>query len=129
MSISRRQIVGLLAGSGIASRLLAKLPRFEVDRLAGECVARRPTVRQRQYRASATISLFSIPCVSKSGVGCAFALVEEAAGPEGGTVSIQFGAGSWPECARGFNRLGYIQEVVRETREGSVEECAYLAFM
>ncbi len=129
MAISRRHIVKLLAGAGMASRLFAKPALFEVDRLASECVAGRPTASQRRYRASAHISLFSIPVFSKSGVGSGFAVIEDASGPAGNTVAIQFGAGSFPDSARGLNRLGFIQEVVRENADGDVSACAYLAFM
>ncbi len=75
--------------------------------------------------ASATVTLFSIPLVSKTCVGSGYAVVEEA----GRTLSIQFGAGSYPENARGLNRLGFIQEAVVEERPGRPAECAWLAFM
>jgi len=71
------------------------------------------------------VMLFSIPLISRAGVGSGYALVEEA----GRTTSIQFGAGSYPETARGLNRLGFIQEAVVEDRPGTPEECAWLAFM
>ncbi len=133
MAISRRQIIQFLSGAVIApslcSRLWAKPTFFEVDRLAGECLAARPSATQRRYRASAHISLFSIPVLSRSGVGSGFAVMEDASSPAGKTVAIQFGAGSFPDNARGLNRLGFIQEVVRESSAGEVQACAYLAFM
>jgi len=133
MATSRRHFVQLFSGAAIASQLCSRLcaepPLFEVDRLAGECLAYRPLASQRRYQASAHISLFSIPLISKSGVGSGFAVVEDASEPAGNTVAIQFGAGSFPDSARGLNRLGFIQEVVRESAVGDVQACAYLAFM
>lgn len=89
-------------------------------------------VRSRRYVANATITLFSIPLGTKNGVGSCYTVIEEASGSAGKTVSIQFGAGSWPENARGLNRLGFIQEAAFEPQPGAgsgPQECAYLAFM
>jgi hypothetical protein len=69
--------------------------------------------------------LFSIPLVSRASVGSGYAVVEQAAR----TLSIQFGAGSYPESARGLNRLGFIQEAVVEEQPGKPAESAWLAFM
>jgi hypothetical protein len=82
-------------------------------------------VWQRRYRASATITLLSIPIVSKDDVGSGFILIEEAAQK----IAIQFGAGSYPESARGLNRLGFVQEVVAEKNRGELAECTYFALM
>jgi len=123
----------MLTGSGFLARvfgasLAGKAGRnsFDVDRLldsnSGLEAARSAVTR---YVANATITLFSIPLVSKSSVGSGYAVVEEA----GNTLAIQFGAGSWPESARGLNRLGFIQEAVTEERPGFPAECAWLAFM
>jgi hypothetical protein len=102
--------------------------KFNVDRLLDAASGFPADVFSRKYVASATITLFSIPLVSKSGVGTGYTVIEEAAGHGGRTVAIQFGAGSYPEKARGLNRLGFIQEVVAEDRDAAVD-CAYLAFM
>lgn len=84
---------------------------------------------QRSYRASATITLLSVPVFTRNGVGNGFAHIGETPGPDGKTISITFGAGSWPEDARGLNRLGFIREVVTEKRSGQPAECSYFAFM
>ena len=94
---------------------------------------------QRRYRANATITLLSIPLVSRADVGSGYIVIEQASqlsgSPAGNgpaamsTTAIQFGAGSWPETARGLNRLGFIQEVVIEKHPGQPSECAYFAFM
>ncbi len=125
MPTTRRQLLAFI-GSGFLARLAGKpVPSFDVDRLveAGE----RPDSRMemRKYTANATVMLFSIPLVSKARVGSGYAVVEQA----GNTQSIQFGAGSYPENARGLNRLGFIQEAVVEEAPGKPAECAWLAFM
>jgi hypothetical protein len=79
----------------------------------------------RRYTASATVMLFSIPLVSRASVGSGYAVVEQSSR----TLSLQFGAGSYPENARGLNRLGFIQEAVVEEQPGKPAECAWLAFM
>ena len=144
MTISRRHILAA-AGSGLLARLLgAAVPGvsgglnqqvgFALDRLLhlNSPPAAEPDsqLEVRTYVANATITLFSIPLVSKNSVGSGYAVVEQA----GRTLAIQFGAGSYPESARGLNRLGFIQEAVIEEgvveeRQGTPAECAWLAFM
>lgn len=88
----------------------------------------------KRYRINATVTLFSIPVVSRADVGSGFASMEEAASGPGNpdghrTLAIQFGAGSFPSAARGLNRLGFIQEVIVELPEGDLDQCAYFAYM
>jgi hypothetical protein len=113
MFISRRGLLGFVAGAAFV-RAKASQPGNS-----------QYSVWQRRYRASATITLLSIPLVSRGDVGSGFILIEEAADK----VAIQFGAGSYPESARGLNRLGFIQEVVAEKHPGELAQCAYFAFM
>jgi hypothetical protein len=135
MSITRRHILAAV-GSSILSRMCAGTVSgvgtragFDLDRLLNVNSAATGDAESRsevcKYVANATITLFSIPLVSKNAVGSGYAVVEQA----GRTVAIQFGAGSWPESARGLNRLGFIQEGVMEERPGYPAECAWLAFM
>jgi hypothetical protein len=126
---TRRQVLAL-AGSALGAKLFAAIrpARFNVDRLLDSASGLRAEVYSRKYTASATIMLFSLPLASKSGVGTGYTVIEEAAAGTGRTVAIQFGAGSYPESARGLNRLGFIQEVIVEDK-GSASDCAYLAFM
>lgn len=113
MFIARRRILGLALGAGFLSRLSAK-----------------PRACQRKYRVHATVTLLSVPLVSKTNVGSGYILIEEAEATGAPcTTAIQFGAGSWPEAARGLNRLGFIQEVVTERHPGEPVECSYFAFM
>lgn len=127
MSITRRNILGFLAGAGLAPKLLARPFLFEVDRLLDEIPQSRANVCQRRYGAKAAITLLSVPLVSRAGVGSGYIVIEQS--PSGNTAGIQFGAGSWPEAARGLNRLGFIQEGVVEAASGELLECAYFAFM
>src|ERR1700733_2837993 len=131
MSVTRRHIL-MLTGSGLLAKVFgASLPgeaarnSFDVDRLLDLSSVEPSRTAVTRYVANATITLFSISLVSKSSVGSGYAVVEEV----GNTLAIQFGAGSWPESARGLNRLGFIQEAVTEERPGCPSECAWLAFM
>jgi hypothetical protein len=125
MPITRRHLLAL-AGSGIIPQLLADSPpAFDVDRLTASGGKPGCSQEVRKYTASATVMLFSIPLVSKASVGSGYAVVEQS----DKTLSIQFGAGSYPDSARGLNRLGFIQEAVVEEEPGKPAECAWLAFM
>jgi hypothetical protein len=135
MPITRRHIL-VLTGSSLLSRAFgatfpgsAERVAFDVDRLLAANSPDRMNaaskVELRKYTASATVMLFSIPLVSRASVGSGYAVVEQAAQ----TLSIQFGAGSYPESARGLNRLGFIQEAVVEEQPGKPAETAWLAFM
>jgi hypothetical protein len=142
--IFRRQVLGTLAG-GLFSRVFAEsypsfepcggAARSEVKRLLDANPSRsHVSAKRAKYTASATVTLLSFPIISRSGVGSGYAVVEEAECPRGRGISIQFGAGSWPEAARGLNRFGIIHEVAVEkqafeNRNGDPEECAYFAFM
>ena len=120
------------AGASLFPKLFAgelKTAHFDVDRLLDTNAGSAGEVRRRFYVASATFTLFSIPLGTKGSVGSGYTVIEEAAGPAGKTLAIQFGAGSWPESAHGLNRLGYIQEAVFEDNSGGYRECAYVAFM
>jgi hypothetical protein len=114
MFITRRNLLWLAAG--------AVLPKARGSR-PGELL--KTNVWQRRYRASATITLLSIPIASRGDVGSGFILIEEAERK----LAIQFGAGSYPENARGLNRLGFIQEIIAEQKPGELAECNYFAFM
>ncbi len=116
-------------GSSDAASLPPAVPQFDVDRILLSSVRPGGTVFARHYVASATVTLLSFPIVSRSGVGSGYTVIEQSAGDTGKITSIQFGAGSWPENARGLNRLGYIQESILESSAGQGAECAYLAFM
>lgn len=134
MKISRRRAIQLAAGLPLLRGLAAagaRLPEFgrpaaaEIDRLLASAPGERAEVHCRRYSVQATVTVLGIPLVSRSGVGSGCARVETAAN----VVAIRFAAGSWPESARGLNRVGYIEEVVSEQTGGSPAACAYFAFM
>lgn len=127
MFITRRRMLAL-AGSSLLCGVEGRAA-FDVDRLLDGDSRTDCQPQFRKYTASATVMLFSIPLVSKSGVGSGYAVIEEADAAAGRTISIQFGAGSYPGSARGLNRLGFIQEAIVEDGAGHPTECAWLAFM
>jgi hypothetical protein len=61
----------------------------------------------RRYRADAVITFLGLNIFSRSGVGSGYAFCDERGG---GATVYGFAGGSWPERARGLNRLGYIRE-------------------
>jgi hypothetical protein len=112
MFISRRNLLRLVAGTLLS-------------RAEGSDNSPENKTWQRRYSATATITLLSVPIVSKGDVGSGFILIEEAERVR----AIQFGAGSFPERARGLNRLGFIREVIAERSPGEPAQWTYFAFM
>jgi hypothetical protein len=112
---SRRLFLRSLAGTVVARSLHAGLE-----------ISQRPEVFCRRYTVTATVTLLSVALVSRSGVGGCYITIEDA---QPRTTAIQFAAGSWPEKARGLNRLGYIKEIVTEKTSGRPASCDYFAFM
>ena len=136
METTRRLFLRILPASGVLARIFAGSSarssveqRLDVDRLLDAFNASARGVLSRRYVASATVTLFSVPIASRNSVGSGFAEIEEGSVGERPAVSIRFGAGSYPESARGLNRLGFIHEGVVESRPGFPEESAYFAFM
>jgi hypothetical protein len=105
--------------------------RDEVARMLESVAGASVTVAERiTWIATATVTFFSLPVFSRRGVGSGYAVVEEAPLATGeNAVSIQFGAGSWPETAHGLNRFGLIHEVTMENGSGEPDESAYGAFI
>lgn len=83
---------------------------------------------RREYRADAVILLFSLPVYTREGVGSGFATAKRENAGGQMIESLQFGAGSDPERARGLNRLGFIEEKLT-LRNGSPAESIYTGFM
>ncbi|MBV8070106.1 MAG: hypothetical protein JO270_09395 [Acidobacteriaceae bacterium] len=71
----------------------------------------------REYRASAYISLLSLTIFSRSGVGSGFASMDTRRSGDERVIKLRFLAGSDPQRAHGLNRLGYIEESVREKHD------------
>ena len=112
--------------TGLSARASGPGSGFQLDRILAGVADEPREAWRRNYVASAVVTLFSVPLVAKGGVGGGHIEIVERAG---GTVAIEFSAGSWPESARGLNRLGFIREAVTEGNAGTAAECAYLAFM
>jgi hypothetical protein len=75
---------------------------------------------QRRYKATAYITLLSIPIFSRSGVGFGFAGTDERTRGAQQSLSLRFLSGSTPERAHGLNRFGFIQENVEQKNRATV---------
>ena len=73
---------------------------------------------QRNYKASAYVTVLGIPVFSRSGVGYGWAVERQS--PVTGSVELEFLGASIPERAHGLNRFGYIQESVEEKNHAAV---------
>ncbi|MBV8552272.1 MAG: hypothetical protein JOY54_13300 [Acidobacteriaceae bacterium] len=82
----------------------------------------------RSYNATAYISIFSVPIFSRSGVGSGSATAESENLGDERLLNLRFMAGSDPQRAHGLNRLGLIEESVRE-RGHSVLHADYFGLM
>jgi hypothetical protein len=137
MRTTRREALKLLATASLAPNVLAAAERVfetppdadlaEVERILHADPAEAGRNWQIHYNVSATVLLLSVPIVSRSGVGSGWVRLHD--NPVSKNCLLEFAAGSWPERARGLNRLGYIQEAVSETPSGAPSRCAYFAFM
>ena len=108
--------------NGSISRLLA-------EQTTGSLAAAVPLPKQsRRYSVHATVMIGSIPLITKARVGGALLAVEESGTPACGAVALQFGAGTWPDRLKGFNRFGITQEIVR-MEHGRLTETSYFSFM
>jgi len=129
--MTRRSALAVLGGCLLANfgkRLNALTNPQPLDDVSGLHPIGHATYQFRRYRVSATVVFVSIPLFSKTNVGGACAIVEQSVSAEGTVTGLQFGAGSWPDQLKGFNRFGMTEEVVRENHSGIVES-AYLSFM
>jgi len=75
---------------------------------------------QRRYKATAYITLLSVPIFCRSSVGFGFAGTDEHSRGERQSYSLRFLSGSLPERAHGLNRFGFIQENVEQTNRATV---------
>lgn len=80
----------------------------------------------RHYDACAHVTIFGLTVFSRCGVGGGYAVVKNR--PQDHAVVLQFVSGSSPERAHGLNRMGLIQEVVREDGSQPVES-SYFGFI
>lgn len=100
--------------------------------LAGLCVSHAAASAEAsqltEYRATATILLFSIPLFSRDGVGGGYFRFAETSRGDEKHLHLEFGAGSIPERAAGLARMGMFEESVIETA-GSLTSAVYFGFM
>jgi hypothetical protein len=75
---------------------------------------------QCRYRATAYITFFTIPILSRSRVGFGFADADEHMGSATQKISLRFLAGSTPERAHGLNRFGFIQEKIEQRNQATI---------
>jgi hypothetical protein len=108
--MTRRTALGIL-GAASAPNLLAKSLRRD----------------ERRYRADAVVTFLGMKIFSRAGVGSGHAFSEETQDPTSATHRIGFAGGSWPEKARGFNRLGFIQEHI--VKRSTALHADYFGFM
>jgi hypothetical protein len=82
----------------------------------------------RSYQATATILVLGMPIFRRKGVGSGCACVETGASGNQTVTALQFAAGSFPERARGLNRLGLMREAVVE-QNAHLVKTSYAGFM
>ncbi|MEX2300664.1 MAG: hypothetical protein WD733_06990, partial [Bryobacterales bacterium] len=99
-----------------------------VEQLRRPPQERQGATRKAFYRADVTILLLSLPIYRRRGAGGGCVEVEQRRDADRDSLAIRFSAGSYPEQARGLNRLGYIEEVII-SRASQVEELAYFGFL
>jgi hypothetical protein len=82
----------------------------------------------RPYRADAVLMLGSLPIYRRRGVGSGYAVCRRVETDAGAAWLLGFAGGSWPQRARGLNRLGYYCEVVSSGAE-SAPTASYFGFL
>jgi hypothetical protein len=82
----------------------------------------------RPYRADAVIMLGSLPIYRRRGVGSGYAVCRRLEGGGGARWLLGFAGGSWPERAKGLNRLGYYREIVSDGGESALRG-SYFGFL
>ena len=95
---------------------------------ASTAFAATPRRDERRYRADAVVTFLGVKIYSRAGVGSGHAFSEETQETASNVHRIGFAGGSWPEKARGYNRLGFIQEQIVK-RNTSVQKADYFGFM
>jgi hypothetical protein len=126
-----KSITAIVAGLPAAWRAAAAPAvkrAFEVETIGRRYGAGTASVDTAHYLVHATVSLASLPILSKSNVGGAVLQIEQYSAGRATTVAMQFYAGSWPARLKGFNRFGMTQEAVHQDA-GNIVESAYLSFM
>ena len=128
---SRRSLVLLpalwLLDRGVAP-LLAKGTSSNGERAVGPLSPPDSDFRTRNYVVNATVMIGVIPIFTQSRVGGAVLAIEQESAQKNSRLALQFGAGTWPERLKGFNRFGMTRELV-QTDNCEVAESSYMSFM
>lgn len=112
-----------MAVQALSVPLLRAVPALGVDQLRSQG-GPASIALEHPYRADAVIRVLGINLYTRKGVGSGFIKMERAEG----MLSLEFGAGSYPDKAGGLNRLGYIREVA-QSGNGVVQRTATFGFM
>lgn len=128
--MSRRLALRILGGAGFAGcytpptvRAAGSLEGFSA------LLASSGNVQQKiRYRADATILLMGLPIYTRVGAGGGTATLQEARAGGHELLALRFSAGSYPEQARGLNRLGLFEETIVRNNKGP-EQAAYFGFV
>lgn len=95
-----------------------KIAVYFATSLAAFCGASSPLPAQqpshRTYKASAYVTVWSLPVFSRADVGYGSAIEQQQPGPDGDSIELEFCSGSIPERAHGLNRFGYVHELISE---------------
>lgn len=94
-----------MAAVGLAA---APVRRLEIDNLLERFGSSRWTVEHRLYRVDAALTVLSSPLHWFRDIGAGFLSVSETTDRRASV--LRFGASSSPEKAKGFDRLGFIEE-------------------
>ncbi|MBV9269414.1 MAG: hypothetical protein JO061_24815 [Acidobacteriaceae bacterium] len=76
---------------------------------------------ERTYKATAYITVLSIPIFSRSDVGYGLAMEQKRASADEQIIRLEFLGGSNPSRAHGLNRFGYIREIVEESHNSLIK--------
>ena len=114
---------GLVAQGPTFSPAVDRVPQVEVRAPGAFGPRARPTAEHRvRYQINATVllPLFSIPFASRDNVGFAVTSVQDFSNRVSGLLRThELFAASFPERARGLNRMGFIREAVNLEHDGA----------
>ena len=114
---------GLVAQGPTFSPAVDRVPQVEVRAPGAFGPRARPTAEHRvRYQVNATVllPLFSIPFAHRDNVGFAVTSVQDFSNRVSGLLRThELFAASFPERARGLNRMGFIREAVNLEHDGA----------
>ena len=128
-TITRRFVLSLASGAAAAvlRPLRVVAAALPVERLSAS-LAGVSAERAVRYRADATVLLLGMPIYTREQAGGGVASIRECIADNRCTMSLRFSAGSYPDRARGLNRLGLFEEVVIQSNDHA-QQAAYFGFL